>query len=253
VRVVFPFLLAVAAGCGSHGLDEPAERPESAPSRRGLVLKVEQVPGDRPGGPSALTLAVYDDGRVFRPDPRILIYPGPVLTTFSVTHASPEQARAVLARVRDAAVLDQAPVEDDPADSAGTTVVTALVDGDLRTARLRSDSAEAERLQAALDDLPVAAEEPYTPEAVAVFAYPAKEPEAGPDWLIEPAEPSLVEWPLSRLQSGCSIVRGTDTERVLAEAGEAHELTRWRSGGSLYTLAFRPLLPGESSCDDIAS
>jgi hypothetical protein len=255
VRVALPFVLlaVVTAGCGSGGMGEPAEEPESAPSREGLVLKIEQLPGEGPAAPSTPTLALYEDGRVFRPDPKILIYPGPVLTTFSVTQSSPEQADEVLTAVREADVLDAPPVEDEPAQRTGTTVVTAYVDGELRTVWLRSDSAEAERLQAALQDVPVTGERPYTPEAVAVFVYPAKQPGAGPDWLIEPTEPSLLEWPLGPPRPGCSVLRGADTQRVLAAAGQAHQLTRWRSGGSLYTVAFRPLLPGESSCADIAS
>lgn len=252
MRILLALFLGLAGGgCGSQaGSPDAPEPPESAPA--GLVLKIEQLSGDHAQSPAALTLAVYGDGRVFRPDPQILIYPGPVLPTFSVSRISPERVESSVERVRASGVLDPAAVEDEPAPGTGTTIVTVLADGELRTARLRDGAAAAQRLQAALQGLPVGTQQPYAPHGLAAFAHPAKDPETDPDWLIEPHEPSVVAWPAGRLQPGCSVASGADAEQILAAASQAHELTRWRSGGSLYTVAFRPLLPGESSCADVS-
>ncbi|MGH3092323.1 MAG: hypothetical protein ACRDOG_08360 [Gaiellaceae bacterium] len=47
-------------------------------------------------------------------------------------------------------------------------------------------------------------------------------------------------------------MRGPELERVLADTRRANQLTRWQSGGALHAVAFRPLLPGELSCADVA-
>ena len=242
MRFVLPlvFLAAVGGGCGAV---EPAGLGGSSSAESGLVLKVEHVQG---GELAELSAAVYADGRVFRPDPRILVYPGPVLTTFSVARMSGDRVAQVVDAVRE--------LEPEPGEpGAGVTVVTLATEGRPRTVRLPGGSGAAARLGAAVSDLPIMGEERYRPFAVAVLARPAKHVEPGADGLAVTPQPALLEWPLELLRPGCSVVSGPDAQRVLAAARRANELSRWRGGGSLYTVAFRPLLPGESSFDDIAS
>jgi hypothetical protein len=238
---------ALAGGCGVEG-DARGEPPRVSD---GLVLEVEH----RAGGPlppqpapASLALALYADGRVFRPDPVPALYPGPALPTFSVSRISPERVEDVLADLRAAGVLDPQPAETVP--DGGVTVVTAVVDGETRTVGLPNDSDAALRLEQALRGLPAFGERRYEPQALAVFAARVKGMVV-PDHELEP-EPTTFPWPAGELVPGCAIVRGAELERVLAEAGRANQLTRWQSGGAVHAVAFRPLLPGESSCADVA-
>ncbi|MGH3029880.1 MAG: hypothetical protein ACRDNE_03780 [Gaiellaceae bacterium] len=239
---------ALAAGCGVE--DDARGEPPSVSD--GPVLEVEQLAGGplppQPA-PASLTLALYADGRVFRPDPVPAIYPGPALPTFSVSRISPERVEDVLADVRAAGVLDPEPDETVP--DGGVTVVTALVDGEPRTVGLPNGSDAALRLERALRGLPAFGERRYEPHALAVLATPVKDVVV-PDHEFEPVRTTFA-WPAGELVPGCAIVRGPELERVLADAGRANQLTRWQSGDGLYAVAFRPLLPGESSCADISS
>jgi hypothetical protein len=249
VQVLLLLMLstALAAGCGVEG--DARGEPPSAPD--GLVLKVERLAGGPlPPGPAhtSLALALYSDGRVFRPDPVPAIYPGPALPTFSFSRISPERVEEVLADVSAAGVLDPEPDETVP--DGGVTVVTAFADGELRTVGLPDGSGAALRLESALSGLPVTGERRDEPHALAVFATPVKDVVV-PDHQFDP-DPTTFDWPAGPLSPGCAVVRGAELERVLADARRASELTRWRSAGALYAVAFRPLLPGESSCDDVA-
>jgi hypothetical protein len=65
-------------------------------------------------------------------------------------------------------------------------------------------------------------------------------------------------WPLHPLTEGvrtyegmCTVVTGDELATVTRLAADAQQQTRWSSGGSLYTVSFRPLLPDERTCADI--
>jgi hypothetical protein len=223
-------LLAIlVAGCGSEAGDEN-ERPRA---ETGLVLEVEHLRG----GP---VLALYADGRLFTPAPQIAIYPAPALPAFSIARISPDRVQEILDDVRASGLLDSP-----PAPGAGT-VVTTTADGERHVARLTRDQAVA--LDRLLADLPVSSGDSlYEPRALAVFA-------AAPAEAAEGIEPETRDWPLGHLPPGCSVVRGADLATVLAAAAQANQLTRWRiADGLLMGVTFRPLLPHEGSCDDIAA
>jgi hypothetical protein len=100
-----------------------------------------------------------------------------------------------------------------------------------------------------LVDLPVSSgDKLYEPQALAVFVGPVQESTEG-------IESETRDWPLTGAlpTSGCVLVTGAELEPVLAAARRANQLTRWRSAGALVGLTFRPLLPHESSCDDVAT
>ena len=46
-------------------------------------------------------------------------------------------------------------------------------------------------------------------------------------------------------------ITGTDAAAVLEAAASANMLTPWVSNGSRWQVNFRPLLPDETSCDDL--
>jgi hypothetical protein len=95
--------------------------------------------------------------------------------------------------------------------------------------------------------------ETYVPEAIAAIATPwidmeddLAHPEVawpGPDL---PGEP--VGGPLD---VGCVLASGEQGAAVLAEARSANAGTPWVSGGTRWSVAFRPLLPDESGCADL--
>jgi hypothetical protein len=226
--IAIALLAILAAGCGSEAADEN-ERPRA---ETGLVLEVEHLRG----GP---VLALYGDGRLFTPAPQIAIYPAPALPAFSVARISPERVQEILDDVKASGLLDSP-----PPPGAGT-VVTTTADGERHVARLRRDQAVA--LDRLLADLPVSgADSLYEPTALAVFA-------GSPGEAAEGIEPETRDWPLGDLPPGCSVVRGADLATVLAAAAQANQLTRWRIAGDvLIGVTFRPLLPHEAGCDDIA-
>lgn len=226
-------LITLAAGCGSESADR-TDPPRS--ENRGLVLEVERVPG----GPA---IALYADGRMFTPAAQIALYPGPALPGYSVGQLPPARVLELVDAIAASGVLaggDSPPVPDAP-----TTLVTALVDGELRTVRLDPERAVA--LDRLLADLPVSSGDSlYEPEALAVFA-------GAPQEAAEGIEPETREWPLGDLPPGCSVIRGADLAPVLAAARQANQLTRWRiAGGLTVGVTFRPLLPHETICDDVA-
>jgi hypothetical protein len=223
----------VAAGCGSEAADEN-ETPRTDQISHELVLEVEHLRG----GP---VIALYADGRLFTPAPQLAIYPAPALPAFTVARISPERVQAILADVRASGLLDSP-----PAPGAGT-VVTTTADGERRVARLRRDQAVA--LDNLLADLAVSSTDKlYEPQALAVFVGSVPEPTEG-------IEPQVRDWPLAGALpgTGCVVVSGAELEPVLAAAQRANQLTRWRSSGALVGLTFRPLLPHERACEDVAS
>lgn len=65
-------------------------------------------------------------------------------------------------------------------------------------------------------------------------------------------------WPLHPLSEGvrtyegmCTVVTGDALAAVTRLTANARQETRWSSGGSLYAVSFRPLLPDEHTCADL--
>ncbi|MEU4214137.1 hypothetical protein [Actinoplanes sp. NPDC026623] len=51
---------------------------------------------------------------------------------------------------------------------------------------------------------------------------------------------------------GCMVVTGAEADRLREAAAHASVLTPWRSGDKAWDITFRPLLPDESRCTDLA-
>jgi hypothetical protein len=135
----------------------------------------------------------------------------------------------------------------------GASVVTVVVDGQSQVVRLAPGSEEQAELDRLLGSFAATGETFYEPEAMAVFAAPAGPVSVEPLDIPAVPAPTVMPWPLDGLAEGCAVVRGPELERLLPAAGRAHVLTRWRSGSRLWAVAFRPLVPGEESCADVAS
>jgi hypothetical protein len=244
-------IAAGVAGCGADGGEE-AGRPQ--PEDGGLVLKVETVPAGPPPHrvPAQVSVAVYADGRVLLPAPQIMIYPGPALPGFNEARLSEDELERVLARIEQAD-FPTAQTDGDESLDVPARVVTVVIDGVRRTIRFAEGSQEATALDRVLADLPFGSDRPYEPEGLAVFASSAGEPvDTTRSREIRP-EPVIADWPGDPLQPGCAVVAADALDTVLGAARKAHELTFWRSESAIYRVLFRPLVPGETSCADIAS
>lgn len=95
--------------------------------------------------------------------------------------------------------------------------------------------------------------EAYVPAAVAAIATPWADPE---DELTRPEQP----WPGPELPGeqvggplgiGCVVATGDQATAVLAATASATAATPWVSGGTRWSVTFRPLLPDESGCGDL--
>jgi hypothetical protein len=282
--------LLLLSACAQRGTAGPAPSPAPAPAADlpadgdALVLRVEYVGGFVT--PSSLasrlpSYSLYADGRLITDGPIEMSYPGPALPNVQVQQLDAATVqrladRAVAAGVAETTDLGSPPVADMPstrftlttAEETVTREVYALADhvfeGDGAEDGLTEEqSAGRTRLRELLTALfdvgqrltpdgraPV---EPYVPEAVAAIATPWIDPE---DDLAHPElawpGPELPGEPVgSPLDVGCLVATGEQATAVLAAAEAANAATPWVSGGTRWSVAFRPLLPDETGCADL--
>jgi hypothetical protein len=252
----------------------------STPAAVELLLRISNEGGFI--GPAATlaaipTVSVYSDGRIMTPGPIDAIYPGPLLPPVAVTDVGPAGAQAIVAAIR-AAGLDK-PFTGDPGvgnPDSGTTVFSVTVDGATITTRLHfggggpglpgglggspdptRDAAQhlLERLQdpsATWGSTPVRST--LVPTAYRVFVAPGApvgdgsttEPSA--EWPLATAldafgVPAVPDRGITGLRQGA--VFGADALALGPVLRAATQLTGFSSGGKLYTLYVRPLLPDE--------
>jgi hypothetical protein len=273
-------LTVVAVGCakasgGTGGVGHPTGSND-------LVLRVETA-GGFVAPAYALTqipeFSLYGDGRLVRPGPMMEIYPGPALPNLLVTSVSEDGIQAILRAAGAAGLLGadrrySMPVVSDAPTTTFTVVtggvrhvvsayalgVTAGPGGQMSDEESRARAALVS-FQAKLSSLgswlpagSVGPEQPFVPTGLRVFASPGAPAEQ--PGLREP----ILHWPLSTSLAAlgapvpispdlrCGAVTGPDLAALLPFVRRANQLTPWRSGASIYTLTFRPLLPDESGC-----
>ena len=267
------------AACGERGAATavPLSTARSVPAATdGLVLRAEYTGGFV--GPSATTgrlpvVSVYADGRVLAEGPVAAIYPGPALPNVQVTRIDRGRVQglvdqAVAAGVADTSDLGMPPVADAP--STRFTVVTAShtyvreayalsetpAEGAGLTDEQHAARAKLSELLAALAGTAAGQDStPYAPAGVAALATPWLDPQDG---LTQPdlpwPGPALPGEPIGGLPDlHCVTATGDQAQALLTAAGSANAATPWvGSDGSRWTVIFRPLLPDESSCADLA-
>jgi hypothetical protein len=272
--------LAACAQPSAPGAPPSAELP---PEGDALVLRVEHVGGfttpEIQVGRLPL-VSVYADGRVIVEGPVPAIYPAfawPNVQVLDIGRDRVQQLvdRALAAGVGENADLGMPPLADVP--STRFTVVTARethvreVYGLSETAGMPDTGLTAEQeaarqeladLFTELTDLGVleAGDEPpasYTPAAVAAIVRPWTAPEED---IAQGLAPDPVPWPGPPLPGEplgplpdltCVVATGEQATAVRQAAGDANALTPWSSGGSTWSVTFRPLLPDESGCADL--
>ncbi|HMA46179.1 MAG TPA: hypothetical protein VKP11_03090 [Frankiaceae bacterium] len=222
-------------------------------------------------------VSVYADGRIMTPGPVDAVYPGPLLPPVAVKDVGPAGAQAIIAAIR-AAGLDRAGTGGGIGNpDAATDVFAVSIDGATITSRFHLGGgpggpglpgvATPDPSVAAAEDLLTRLTDPsetwgtaspatstLTPTAYRIFVAPGAP--AGDGSTTAPA----VAWPLATpldqfgapavpdrgitgLRQGA--VLGADAATLGPVLAAASALTGFSSGGTLYTLFVRPLLPDE--------
>ena len=245
-----------------------------------VVLRVDLVDGFLPRENLITRLpkvSVYGDGRVITGGPVIDIYPYPSLPNVLVQTISPAGVNALVTRALDHGVGSGADFGQPNIMDAASTRFTVLTDegplvssanalgegdGGLSAGQRSARSA----LRDLLDDLsdlsktlgPDAVDEqkPYQPKVLAAVSREW----TAPDSTDIPAQPERA-WPGPTLPGGpvgtipvigCVTVTGEALDTVLDAATSANVLTPWTSDERKWLVGFRPLLPEETSCADLA-
>ena len=276
--IVIALVAAVAlVGCGDDDTGPVVERPgdgdgiDHPTGADDLVLQVHTAGGlTAPPLAAIPQVSVYGDGRVIVVGPTTLEYPGAALPNLQQGFLSDEELQEVLRAAGAAGLLDgDEPDYGDPGitDMPTTRVVINaggverdisayaldFVDGDDNLEAAQREARQRLRDFLTVVDADVATER-YDAGSVAVFVRPYLTDEI-------PAAGQR-DWPLGDLAGAgepyegvddtrCLVVTGDDAQTVLDVADDAREGARWSSGGSDYALVFRPLLPNETSCDQL--
>jgi hypothetical protein len=287
--VVVAVLLGLA-GCadpgsapGSPGASSTAALPDGSGGT--LVLRADQTGGFMAPASSAGRLpiaSVYADGRVLVDGPVAAIYPGfawPNVQVFDIGRDRVQELadHALAAGVAETDDLGMPPLAD--VSTTRFTLVTATgthvreVYG-LTEAVGLPDSGLTEEQEAArgelrdlLDELTGLAiqeagdppPESWTPTAVAALVRPYT---ASPEDAAQGLVPEPVPWPGPALpgrpigpfpELTCVTAVGDEATAVIDAAQGANMLTPWLSpDGSRWSVVFRPLLPDEVGCQDLA-
>jgi hypothetical protein len=232
------------------------------------------------------SFTLYGDGRAIVQGPITLIYPGPALPNLRQLTLTEEGIQAVLAEARAAGVLGgDRELRNDMVTDLSTTRFIANAGGRTSTVAVYGLGVAEENLpaeeqaarrtllefQGRLLDLagwlPAGAiaegDTAYEIERVQVVSLPAAPGAATPapdqdvargifDWplaesLATAGEPATaLRFPLEGAR--CFVVEGAEAEQVVTALEGANELALWRSGGELFEVYPRPLLPDESGC-----
>jgi hypothetical protein len=267
--------MATVAGCarpnsdGGDGSGSPAHYQADDE-----VLRVSYI-GGFVAPPTLITrlplIAVYGDGRVITPGAVDLKYPGPALPPLDVRRISVDDVNKLVSLTLAAGVGKPTDYGTPAVTDMPNTRFTVLAAGGRKQTEVYAlqqhtnngltggqERARAKLLdlQAKLLDLPktlgsaaVSAASPFVPAALAVVADQWQD-----DGTNVPAPPA-VAWPGPALPGPasdrgqhCLIVSGAEARAVLPKAESATTNTPWSYGGQQWRLAFRPMLPAETTC-----
>jgi hypothetical protein len=276
----------VATACvGAAGAANPGSpaAPSAVPpvDRDAVVIRVDWDGGFVPPGVQLGRLPlvmVTADGRVISQGPQIEIYPGPLMPNLQVRTLTPEALERLVALAREKGLLEDAHYELPTIADAATTILSITVEGRTTTVSAYALAegiedggvtldAEATAGRAALreyiDALTGLPESDFADEGGA-YAFTSLRLFASPAVIVDnselPGEQPAVDWPLGDLGAAgapvgngelgfrCQVLAGDELERVLPLLEAANQLSVFRSGGELWSLVPRPLLPGEAGC-----
>ncbi|MBO2446845.1 hypothetical protein J4573_07060 [Actinomadura barringtoniae] len=253
-RLVMSVALAIflVAGLLALGHHYTWWGPEPPNDPNALVLRVRFVKGmasptDRP----VPDISVYGDGRT--------ITTGFDLTTSPAREVVKDQRLTHMAYrrlYRDARLAglgsSRTFSSHEQIIDGGRTDITLLTEGKARLSKMPAGAGGVrvwliDRMLKRLRSLPagdlVRPPVTYHPERLALVSFPASEP--------DPKTPTA-PWPLAPLPvntgATCTMLNGPDVDKALQLAQTTSPTPYWRSGKTLYTVTFRPLLPDEHDC-----
>lgn len=234
-------LAACGDGSGTAEPSSPVPAPSSsssggAPAGENLVLRWRRTGGIAGlGGPGSLPdFSLYSTGRAVASGQG-----GP--TEYRL---SPEAMRRLLDGARAAGLTRSHSVGPGGVADAITIVVT-LDGATTRIVQPETQSGPEGRFLRRLDPAAWPASDlvgkpaPYKPEKTAVLAGPAT------------GSTTVKAWPLEPLGGGVPVAGSICTVAPAAKVPATNPDTAWRSGGQTYSVRLRPLLPAESSCQDV--
>ncbi|WP_204005731.1 hypothetical protein [Virgisporangium aurantiacum] len=251
--------------------------PDAAPvGADAVAIRVDSVGGYLPAIEIAARLpviTVYGDGRAIAEGPVPAIYPGPALPNVQQWRIAPTEVVALARKALAAGVGSEIdfgrPGVTDQPDTRFTVTTTQgvkqtsvyaldLVEEELLRSLSVAQSSARRELKYVLDELrePGRDSVPYAATSLAVVSVPYTGPNA-PDLPAPPpvawSGPALPGDPIGPGgQVGCVTVTGDAAKALLATAAQANAATPWAFGGKQWGLRFRPLLPDESGCADLA-
>lgn len=259
----------------------PTGAPSPSPVAVRLILRITSEGGFI--GPAANlasvpAVSVYSDGRILTPGAVDAIYPGPLVSPVAIKNVGPDGAAAIVAAIRAAGLDKESAGGGIGNPDAATTVIAVNLDGTTITSRFHFGGgpggpgvpgaaspdpgvAAAEGLVARLQDPAETwgAADPISstlvPTAYRIFVAPGapqgdgstSAPEVA--WplstpLAEFGAPALPDRGITGLRQGA--VFGADAITLGPVLAAASQLTGFSSGGQLYTLYVRLLLPDEA-------
>lgn len=285
IAALFLVVLVVGACVGQAGAVTPSGSPSTPPRPADpdrIVFRVDWeggfvAPGTLLG--QLPVIVVYADGRVITQGPQIEIYPGPMMPSLEQRTLSASALARLIDLAREKDLLRTVHYGHPGIADATDTVLTVNLDG--RTWRVSAYAlAEAgvddgggmldeaavkgranlrsfiEMLTGLPDADFVDQARPHVITGLRVYAGPAI---VVPDSEL-PGEQPAIDWPLGDLATAgtvvpdggmglrCQALAGDDLGAVLPVLEGANTLSTFRSGGQLYSLIVRPLLPGETGC-----
>ncbi len=224
------------------------------------------------------SFSLYGDGTIVRPGPQIEIYPGPALPSMETATIDEAAVQTILDAALDANLdtvgdltdMGSVGIADAPetvftvrfGDVDRTVRVYALSDLGGQPPGMPNEEFQARQLLLELVER-LGSLETFLP-AGSISAPLGYEPSGARAFVSrfrgQPDPPqSTVEWPLATPLSGigqgagagfrCIVVSGAAWTGQLQPAAQmANQLTPWISEGRRYAVAFRPLLPDETTC-----
>jgi hypothetical protein len=257
----------------------PGSGPSATPETARLVLRITSEGGFI--GPAANLAAlpevsVYSDGRILTPGAVDAVFPGPLLTPVQVKHVGPAGAAAIVAAIRAAGLDKPSGGGGGGNPDTGTQVFAVNVDGTTITTRIglgggpgipgHPGGGSPDPLAGAAADLLARLQDPaeawgstpvtsiLAPTAYRVYVAPGAPQGDGSSsapavaWpLAAPLDqfgvPAVPDRGIAGLRQGA--VLGSDAAQLGPVLTSATVSTPFSSGGKLYTLYVRALLPDE--------
>jgi hypothetical protein len=215
------------------------------------------------GASTVPTVTVQSDGTLITPAPVPAVYPGPAITPLQRATVSSGRVTELLDRADDLGLLrEDLDFGEPPVADAPDTAVTIVAGGatythvaralgfdegaaDTLTDEQRANRAALRDFLAAIDALPPG-DQPYVPDSVIVTVVGPYVPDDLPQ---QPRDWPLATPPNLDGDFPCTELTGDEATLLLAALDGANQRTPWVIAGDGYTVAFRPVVPGQAGCE----